>query len=239
MIDSDIVPPPNYLNLVNFQKDIISGLCFAFTKGNIYPLILKKDKVKVAESKYYPYKSIHPDKWTGLIECDAVGTGAVILSRRVLEAVPYPFRNEYHPKTGEKMLGLDLNFCRRAKMLGYKVFCHTDYQCSHHTRMDLKTIYYTMTKTFEGIETLDKEKTILIKENAILKGKLANKKNSKKNKKKGKRQESGLPTVGNEENKVSRTEGENVQGGGDNIPVVAAKENNPLESFGNEDTGGI
>lgn len=169
MLDSDIVPPAEYLNLVDFDKDIISGLCFAFVKKNIFPLILKYSKAKKnTGNKYRPYDSIHPDKWTGLVECDAVGTGAIILSRKVLEAVPYPFRNEYD-KTGEKLIGLDINFCHRAKKLGFKVFCHTDYICSHHTRFDLKSIYYTMRQVYKDIDTLKEEKQLLQKQNDKLK----------------------------------------------------------------------
>ena len=153
MIDSDIVPPPNYLSLIDFQKDIISGVCFAFTKNQIFPLVLKRDKKKPKGSKFVPYVSVKPKNWKGLLEVDAVGTGAIVLSRKVVEDIPYPFKNIYD-KTGEKQIGLDLNFCREAKKKGYKVFCHTDYVCSHHTRMDLKNLYYTMKNVFEQVEEL-------------------------------------------------------------------------------------
>lgn len=156
MIDSDIVPPANYLNLLDFQKDIISGLCFAFTKESIFPLVLKRGK-KSKDRKYHAYESFHPDKWSGLMEVDAVGTGAIFISREVLEKVPYPFRNEYNKKTGEKELGLDLNFCLRAKKLGFKVFCHTDYQCGHYTRMDLKRLYGTMKTIMEETNVLRRQ----------------------------------------------------------------------------------
>lgn len=151
MIDSDIVPPPDYLKLVDFQKDIISGVCFAFTKKNVFPLVLKKSKHKTDGQKYYPYESIDPRKWTGLIEVDAVGTGAIILSRKVLESVPYPFKNVYD-KTGEKIIGNDLNFVREAKLKGFKAYIHTDYICSHFTRFDLKAIYYTMRGIFKEMD---------------------------------------------------------------------------------------
>ena len=42
MIDDDIVPPADILNLADFQKDIISGLTFAYQQNAILPLILKK-----------------------------------------------------------------------------------------------------------------------------------------------------------------------------------------------------
>lgn len=163
MIDSDIVPPPDFLKLIDFEKDIISPVCFAFTKKNIFPLVLKKSKHKTTGFKYHPYESIHPSKWKGLIEVDAVGTGAIILSRKVLEAVPYPFKNIYD-KTGEKQIGLDLNFCREAKLKGFKVFCHTDYLSSHHTRMDLKTIYLTMRQLYKDMEKVELNNKRLEKE---------------------------------------------------------------------------
>lgn len=216
MIDSDIVPPPDYLKLVDFQKDIISGVCFAFTKQNIFPLVLKKSKRKNEGYKYHPYESFHPDKWTGLIEVDAIGTGAMIMSRKVLEAIPYPFRNEYD-KTGEKQIGLDLNFCLRAKKLGFQVFCHTDYWCSHHTRMDLKVLYKTMSQAFDGIEELNYQVDRLKKQNETLTGKLNNFKNTEKDKKKGK----GIANSGNsireEKDSILNAEGKDVQSGGSEI----------------------
>lgn len=216
MIDSDIVPSPDYLKLIDFKKDIISGLCFAFTKSNVFPLILKKDKKKIEGSKYMPYVSVHPDKWKGLVEVDAVGTGAIVLSRKVLEAIPYPFRNEYS-KTGEKMLGLDLNFCRRARAKGFQVFCHTDYVCSHHTRMDLKTIYYTVSSTFKGMQEMEDKIKKLTKENEALKRKKDNGKNHKKDRKQSVGGHTDCCTTG-EKDKVCRTETEDVRETGDKIP---------------------
>jgi hypothetical protein len=212
MLDSDIVPTANYLNLINFKKDIISGLCFAFTKKNIFPLILKHSKEKITGNKYRAYDSLHPDKWTGLVEVDAVGTGAVILSRKVLEAIPYPFRNEYD-KTGNKQIGLDLNFCRRAKKLGFQVWCHTDYVCSHHTRFDLKSVYYTMRQAYKEIDDLKNEnrriKRELDKRKIVKRSKVRTKIIGNNNRKK---QGDGVIRV---------AEGENVPTGGNNIPEVS------------------
>ena len=41
----------------------------------------------------------------------------------------------------ERILGLDLSFCKRAKDIGYKVWCHLNFACSHWTYMDLKMSY--------------------------------------------------------------------------------------------------
>lgn len=136
MIDSDIVPPVDFLTLVDFQKDIISPVCFMFQQNMVIPLIMERKSDGMYNAKDVKLMD-------GLVECDAVGSGCIIMSRKVLEAVKYPFRNEYDAD-GIKLYGLDFNFCHRAKKLGFKVFCHLDYKCSHWTTMDLKEIYASL-----------------------------------------------------------------------------------------------
>lgn len=150
MLDGDIIVPNNILDLITYGKDIIGGLCFSFSMisagvTSIVPLILKRNKKILPGEKFKKYVPIDQKKWEGLTECDAIGTGHIIISRRVLEE-PYWlktggwFVNEYD-KTGDKVIGLDLNFCKRAKKLGYKIYCHTDYKCGHWTPVNLLMLY--------------------------------------------------------------------------------------------------
>lgn len=136
MMDDDNIPPVNILNLVDFQKDIIGPLGFSFQQNKVVPVILKRNK----EGIYHvmPFKGNE-----GLVECDAFGAGCIIMSRQVLEKLRFPFRNEYD-RDGIKKLGLDINFCQRAKELGFRVYCHLDYVCSHWVTFDLKTIYASL-----------------------------------------------------------------------------------------------
>jgi len=133
MIDSDCVPPINVIDLADYQKDVIGGLCFAYRQGGIIPLVLKRNKrgsfdaMKIGGNE-------------GLIECDAIGTGAIMISRKVLEDIRYPFKN-YYDVDGIRNLGLDLSFCDRAKKKDYKVYCHLNFVCSHLVTMDLKIVY--------------------------------------------------------------------------------------------------
>lgn len=136
MIDSDIVPPINILNLVDFQKDIIAPLMFIYQKNSVIPLAVKKDP----EGSFQP---IDIEGMRGLIEVDATGTGCIILSRKVLEAVRYPFRNVYDAD-GIKLTGLDFNFCKRAQQLGFQIYIHLDYVTSHYMNFDLRKIYETL-----------------------------------------------------------------------------------------------
>ena len=143
MIDSDIIPPLNYLDLIDHladeDKDIISGVCFAYMDNGIVPLVLEYNPDK--NDKPFLVKSLDGDE--GLVEVDAVGTGAMAIKRKVLEQVKAPFINRYD-EDGMKLMGLDLSFCDKAKKLGFRTWCHLDYVCSHWTKVDLKEIYRSL-----------------------------------------------------------------------------------------------
>lgn len=146
MIDSDIIPLSlDILHLIDHQKDIIAPVMFAYRQDAIVPLVLKR-KRETAPDKIAEYNVVDVTGDEGLIEVDAVGTGCIIIHRRVLEhpQMKAPFLNQYD-ENGLRILGLDLNFCKRAKELGFKVWCHLDYQCSHWTVFDLKEVYESLT----------------------------------------------------------------------------------------------
>ena len=142
MLDGDIIPPDNILDLIDHQKDIIGGLCFAYRGRAIVPLILKEKENKSGKIENTSYDILDVDGNAGLVECDAIGTGCMIMKREILERpeMRYPFKN-YYNEDGERILGLDLSFCKRAKNIGYKVWCHLNFACSHWTYMDLKMSY--------------------------------------------------------------------------------------------------
>jgi GT2 family glycosyltransferase len=142
MIDSDIIPPLNILNLVDFQKDIITPLMFVQQKEMIIPLFLKRYKDGTYNADDYLNKS-------GLQETDATGTGCIILSRKVLETINHPFENVYDVD-GIKTLGNDFNFCRKAKKEGFGIWVHLDYICSHITQSDLKDQFYEALGKFKA-----------------------------------------------------------------------------------------
>ena len=134
MIDSDIIPPPNILNLADFDKDIITPLMFVQQKGTLIPLFLKRNKDGMYDAADYLAK-------TGLQEVDATGTGCIIIKRKVLEQIKHPFENIYD-EDGIKTLGQDFAFCQKTKKLGFKAWVHLDYVASHHSTQDLKDTFY-------------------------------------------------------------------------------------------------
>jgi len=145
MFDSDNVPPVDFLNLVDFQLDIVGSLYFGYQKGMIVPWCLERGKDGL-------FTIVDLKGKRGLIECDAVGTGAIVIKRSVLEdeRLKFPFRNEYDAD-GIKLLGLDINFCKRAKEVGYKVYCHLDYISGHWVPVDLKDVFALLIEK-EGLE---------------------------------------------------------------------------------------
>lgn len=134
MIDSDIVPPVNVLNLVDFDKDIITPLMFVKQKGMLIPLFLKRNKDGLYDAADYMNK-------VGLQEVDATGTGCIVIRRNVLEQVKHPFENVYD-EDGIKTLGNDFYFCQKAKKLGFTSWVHLDYVAGHHTPQDLRDEFY-------------------------------------------------------------------------------------------------
>lgn len=133
MLDDDNIPPTNILNLADFDKDVICGISFGWQRNMVIPSVFKRK-----DDGLYSVHEFNGEE--GLMEVDAAGSGQMMIARRVLEKIEYPFRNEYD-RDGIKKLGLDLNFCQRVKELGFKIYAHTDYICSHWITFDLKEIY--------------------------------------------------------------------------------------------------
>jgi len=167
MIDNDNVPPENILDLADYEKDIVSGLCFAFMKNMIIPLCLKMNQEKT-------YDLMDIEEKSGLVECDGVGSGVMMIKREVLEKLPFPFRNEYDPE-GIKTKGLDVNFCRRAKEIGFKVWCHLDMKCSHWTPVDIRNVWIGYNELIKEINKIKKDKDMDNEEKSIHKAKKVNK----------------------------------------------------------------
>lgn len=145
MLDDDIVPPRDFWKLADLDKDIVGGLCFAYKQQKVIPLALQRLPENEREDVKWKYRT-----WTlkdikasgGLTEVDAVGTGAIIIARRVLEHPKMkPAFVNYYDKDGLRIEGLDLSFCRRAQGAGFKIYCHFGYPCSHFCDQDLKEIF--------------------------------------------------------------------------------------------------
>ena len=127
MIDDDMMCPDDlFLRLYKHDVDIVAPLAFTRNpphKPVIYSCLegydsqSKKDWTMNTVVMNYPRNT--------LVECDAVGFGAVLIKRHVLEAVPKP-RFMSTCGTGE-----DIYFCYQAKKYGARVFADTSTKIGH------------------------------------------------------------------------------------------------------------
>ena len=126
MIDNDNPPTKNPLDLIDFRLDII-GLPTPTFKGKI--MMAVKEKAPDGEM----------GNRDGLQEVEWVGSGCLVLSRKVLEEIKAPFMRVWN-ENGIAVVGQDKAFCERAKEKGFRVWVHWDYVCSHFKEIDLLTV---------------------------------------------------------------------------------------------------
>lgn len=137
-IDSDNPPTKNPLDLIELNKDIIGlptpVVHFEREKlgeqpvyWNAYDYVPEKDAYKPHEPK------------EGLQKVDAVGTGCVLISRRVFENQQMrqaPFLRKTLPD-GRVDKGNDISFCERAREQGFEIYAHYDYNCLHFNEVEV------------------------------------------------------------------------------------------------------
>ncbi len=147
-IDSDNPPMNNPLDLVTYNLDVI-GLPtpvwhFAEEIPGERPVYENVYKYVPSEDAYREW-----DTKDGLQRVDAVGTGCLLMSRRVFEHPEMrkaPFQRTYY-EDGTVDKGNDISFCERAKKNGFQIFAHFDYRCMHFNELEL----HEVTRAFHGL----------------------------------------------------------------------------------------
>ncbi len=126
-LDSDMVLPQNLADvLLKHDKDMVSAL-----------YVLRKAfracyRFKQADGHYKAPEKIEPNK---LIEIDAVGLGACLIKREVIEKVSKEnegkplFKMDYRNRT--EIFGEDVFFCELVKKAGFKIFVDTSVLAGH------------------------------------------------------------------------------------------------------------
>jgi len=130
MIDDDVIPMHNPLELVYADEDIIGSP--AKVRQNPQELnwtayVKAKDKDK---DGYYPtdFGTVSSD--ADLLKVDIVGTGCILIKRRVLEKLKAPFLVEFR-EDGTNKYGTDFAFCRRAAKAGFGIYTTPQRLCEH------------------------------------------------------------------------------------------------------------
>jgi len=135
--DDDNPPVNNIIDLVFLDLDIVGcpTPVWANMKKGDYPIYFNA----LNEDKEH-------DGWKpvvvagGLKEVDAIGSGCMVLSRRVLQQMDKPLFFRKWDENGIAVKGHDYEFCRKAKDKGFKVYTHFDYPCLHFHELEINEI---------------------------------------------------------------------------------------------------
>ena len=151
-IDSDTVPFDNPLPMAELGLGIVGG---------VYPM-WRIDHYEWLAMLHQPdghYKMLPADNRKGLVECDGIGAGCMMIKREVLKSLTAPFVDKVR-EDGRREIGHDYYFCERAKALGYKVFADWEVLCDHVKQVPLIAIVQALKRSFdEGVKVgLDKAK---------------------------------------------------------------------------------
>lgn len=129
MCDSDTVFQRNPLELIAYDPDV-AGLATP-----IYNV-----KRNAAHPIYWNVGDYNGENWNpliltgdeGLVEVGAVGTGCIIVARRVFEHpdMQAPFMRAWS-EDGIVVRGSDFEFCQRARAAGFKIYVDTRYVADH------------------------------------------------------------------------------------------------------------
>lgn len=164
MIDDDmVITETTMLCLDTPDWDIVAPLQMMFRRKNpeknqdhtaVYPCAFDfpNDRMTVC----------YPKKNETVVSVEAVGSGVMAVKRALLEdprmliepglSPPALFQDKYKAN-GERTRGLDIDFCRRAHALGYRVKCNFGAVVGHYKRVDLNLIEeYAKRHYLEGWE---------------------------------------------------------------------------------------
>jgi len=137
MIDDDVVPLHNPCQLVFADKDVI-GMP-AKVRAKIHSLNWVAYMKNPYGDGYAPVDFSRVDTDIDLLEVDAIGTGCILIKRKVLEAIKAPFHIKFDDN-GLCMMGTDFAFCERAKEAGFEIFTTPKLICEHFKEVGLADI---------------------------------------------------------------------------------------------------
>lgn len=137
-IDADNPPIQNPLDLIQLDRDII-GLPtpiwhYTGEKKGERPVYWNAYDYDESTGAYREHQIRD-----GLQRVDAVGTGCLLISRRVFEKPEMrkaPFMRKWN-EDGTMDKGNDIMFCERARANGYEIYAHFQYYCDHFSELSL------------------------------------------------------------------------------------------------------
>jgi hypothetical protein len=142
MDDDNPAPDNTLIRYLESDKDIIGA--FIPKRRPNHEICVYFDHYVDGQFKCYRHINFKPE--AELLECDAIGSGLTYIKREVLEhivksdnnisEIDFSKWNTYKKPfdylyVDNEALSEDLSLCRKAKLLGYKIFCDTTIRPIH------------------------------------------------------------------------------------------------------------
>lgn len=127
-LDSDMTPPPDVIpRLIRHQLPIVGALCF----GRRPPFVAAAGHWRDGQLEH-----LSDFKANALVSVDVIGTGCVLLHRRVLETLDAPRADDSAPlgpwfKADTEGAAEDVAFCRLARAAGFEIWVDTSTVVGH------------------------------------------------------------------------------------------------------------
>lgn len=145
MIDNDVLPLSNPAEVVFADKDIIGLPAKVRQRGRILNWVAYVKHPTV--EGYFAVDFDAVDDEIDLLKVDIVGTGCIVIKRRVIETLfkksksglDAPFTIEISD-IGDSKYGTDFAFCRRAGAAGFEIFTTPQRVCEHVKEIGLLDI---------------------------------------------------------------------------------------------------
>lgn len=137
MLDDDVVPHCNPAELVYADKDVVGFPARVRSNGRTIVWTAYRDHP--SGEHYAAVDLTQLDDIMDLMEVEIVGTGCILIHRRVLEVLKAPFHSEFD-EDGIQIYGTDFAFCRKARNAGFHVFTAPNYICEHYKEVGLNDI---------------------------------------------------------------------------------------------------
>lgn len=128
MIDSDIAPASNVIEMIKNDVKICSADIHAYRPEGRIRLALKKEK------RGYSCAQINEDE---VNEVDACGTGCLLVHRDVFEKIKTPYFKFQYDEKGALIKGEDFYFCDKARDEGFKINYDARYKTAHYTTISI------------------------------------------------------------------------------------------------------
>jgi hypothetical protein len=134
MIDSDVVPRGNPLDLVELDLDVVAMACPIWRPGSVPPVVLNATPVDGSTT-------VRPADGP-LVEVTQASTGGILIARRVLEHpdMANPFGTEFG-EDGVTVADDDVSFYRKARGAGFRIWLSLAHYFGHVKDVDISVLH--------------------------------------------------------------------------------------------------